>query len=93
VLSEAARPPSRPGVGDLADKLAFDGLSEEVEVPDREHEAPRPPVTTGRLKLVIRPVLNGSVPTAKTVGVVVVAALAAIAVRLPPVATSTLTCR
>ena len=51
------------------------------------------PVTLppGRLRLATRPTSTGSPPIAKTIGIVVVAALAASAAGVPPVATITAT--
>ena len=47
----------------------------------------------GRARLATRPSLTGSSPTTKTMGIVVVAALAADAARMPPIATITATWR
>ena len=47
----------------------------------------------GRARLATRPSLTGSSPTMKTMGIVVVAALAANAAAVPPVAAITATCR
>ena len=45
----------------------------------------------GRLRLATRPSLTGSPPMVKTIGIVEVAALAASAAGVPPVATITVT--
>ena len=47
----------------------------------------------GRARLATRPSLTGSSPTLKTMGIVVVAALAANAAAVPPIAAITATCR
>ena len=47
----------------------------------------------GRARLATRPSLTGSSPTAKTMGIVVVAALAANAAGVPPIVAITATCR
>ena len=76
-------------------KTAREAVSEFLLAFQSDRDTTEHPVRlpSGRARLETRPSLTGSSPTLNTMGIVAVAALAANATGLPPVAAMTATCR